>query len=181
MSFMKTIKKHLTPPMIVAMAALMVALSGSAYAVTQLPKNSVGSPQIKNGAVRTFDLGRDVKRKLAQAGKPGPRGPEGEQGPRGLTGPAGEPGPQGLTGMQGPRGVVDWANVYEVTGNRLGSGAVTAACMGDDHIIFATWYANSDARPSLGGLGNGGREFTYNFNASSGSTSITVVGYCASS
>jgi hypothetical protein len=36
--------------------ALVVALSGGAYAATKLPKNSVGSPQIKNGAVAAADL-----------------------------------------------------------------------------------------------------------------------------
>lgn len=178
MNFMKTLKKHLTPSMVVAMAALIVGLSGSAYAVTQLPKNSVGSPQIKNGAVKTVDLGRDVKRKLSKAGKPGPRGPQGEQGPRGMTGPKGEQGPQGLQGMPGPKGMVNWEQVYEVTDSRTGSGNVTVTCNGDDNIIFATWYANGDARPSLAGRGNGGREFGYNFSAPSGSTSITVVGYC---
>ena len=35
----------------VAYAALFVALSGTAYAATTLPANSVGTKQIKNGAV----------------------------------------------------------------------------------------------------------------------------------
>ena len=178
MNFMKTLKKHLTPSMVVAMAALIVGLSGSAYAVTQLPKNSVGSPQIKNGAVKTVDLGRDVKRKLSKAGKPGPRGPQGEQGPRGMTGPQGEQGVQGIPGPPGPKGMVNWEQVYEVTANRTGPGSVTASCNGDDHVIFATWYANSDARPSLASTSDGGRGFNYVFNAPNGSTSITVVAYC---
>jgi len=37
--------------MLVACAALIVALGGTSYAVTQLPKNSVGTPQLKKGAV----------------------------------------------------------------------------------------------------------------------------------
>jgi hypothetical protein len=36
---------------VVGYAALFVALSGTAYAVGQLPKNSVGTKQIKNNAV----------------------------------------------------------------------------------------------------------------------------------
>jgi hypothetical protein len=37
--------------MLVACAALVVALGGTSYAVTQLPKNSVGTRQLKKGAV----------------------------------------------------------------------------------------------------------------------------------
>src|SRR2546430_11735326 len=40
-----------SPAMLVACAALIVALGGTSYAVTQLPKNSVGTPQLKKGAV----------------------------------------------------------------------------------------------------------------------------------
>ena len=38
-----------SPAMLVACAALVVALGGTSYAVTQLPKNSVGTPQLKKG------------------------------------------------------------------------------------------------------------------------------------
>ncbi len=179
MSIFKTLRKHLTPPMVVAIAALFIALSGSAYAVSQLPKNSVGSPQIKNGSVRTFDLAGDVKRKLTKAGQPGPRGEQGEQGPRGFAGATGATGAQGVTGAQGAPGLINWGSVYEVTASRTGSGYVEVTCDGDDNIIFADWYANSDARPALAGRGNGGRSYGYTMNASSGATSITVVGYCA--
>ena len=41
---------------IVAYLALFVALGGSAYAVTQLPKNSVGAKQLKKKAVTTAKL-----------------------------------------------------------------------------------------------------------------------------
>ena len=37
--------------MVVACLALGVALSGTGYAVTSLPRNSVGTAQLKNGAV----------------------------------------------------------------------------------------------------------------------------------
>ena len=43
-----------SPAMIVALIALIAALSGSAYAA--LSKNSVGTKQLKKGAVRTADL-----------------------------------------------------------------------------------------------------------------------------
>ena len=45
---------------VVAYLALFVAMGGSAYAVKQLPKNSVGSPQIKKNAVKTGDIARNA-------------------------------------------------------------------------------------------------------------------------
>ncbi len=184
MKIKNALKKNLTPPMIVALAALLVALSGSAYAATQLARNSVGSPQIRNGAVRNVDLGGDVKHKLAKAGKRGPQGLQGEtgeQGDRGSIGPTGPSGPTGVTGNTGAPGTVDWNSVYDVTATRTGSGSATAACNGNDQVIFATWYAVDDVLPMMASRGNGGRQFTYEFSASSPSTSITVRAWCATS
>ena len=60
---------------VIAMLALCVAMSGTAYAAGALPKNSVGAKQIKssavrsseikNGAVAWRDLGTPVKEALA--------------------------------------------------------------------------------------------------------------------
>ena len=58
-----------SPAMIVALIALFVALSGSTYAVTRVPKRSVGPAQIKSKAVRTRHLkARNVTRtKIARS------------------------------------------------------------------------------------------------------------------
>ncbi|WP_037412109.1 hypothetical protein [Candidatus Solirubrobacter pratensis] len=45
------LRKHLSPALLVAIAALVVALGGTSYAVSRLPKNSVGSAQLKKNAV----------------------------------------------------------------------------------------------------------------------------------
>src|SRR5689334_18903912 len=42
---------RLTPSMVVASIALLVSLGGVGYAATALPANSVGTLQLKNGAV----------------------------------------------------------------------------------------------------------------------------------
>ncbi len=47
----KFLLRRPSPALIVASLALFVALGGGAYAAFKLPKNSVGSKQIKNGAV----------------------------------------------------------------------------------------------------------------------------------
>jgi hypothetical protein len=43
---------------VVSTIALFVALGGSAYAVTSLPKNSVWAKQLRNGAVTPQKLAR---------------------------------------------------------------------------------------------------------------------------
>ncbi len=73
--------------------ALFVALSGTAYAATALPRNSVGPAQLKTGAVRSVDVGdRSLLRRDFRRGQL-PAGPRGPRGPRGV---AGAPGPAAL-------------------------------------------------------------------------------------
>jgi hypothetical protein len=78
-----------TPSMVVACVALLVALGGTGYAATALPRNSVGTPQLKNNAVvsakvKNFSLlAVDFKRGQLPAGAQGPAGPPGPAGPAG--------------------------------------------------------------------------------------------------
>lgn len=77
--------KRLSPSMVVAIVALLVALSGTAVAASsRLPANTVGSRQIVNHSIRKIDLGTPLQR--------GPRGRQGPQGIEGEQGPQGEPG-----------------------------------------------------------------------------------------
>lgn len=88
--------KRPSPAMVVAVIALVAALGGGAWAATNLPRNSVGPNQIRNGAVtkakirnNAVDSSKVRDRSLtARDFRQGslPRGP---QGPRGATGPAG--------------------------------------------------------------------------------------------
>ncbi len=81
-----------SPALAVSLVALAVALGGTGYAVTQLPSNSVGTAQIKKGAV----TGAKVRNRSLTAidFRKGTllQGPQGEQGPRGEQGPAGTAG-----------------------------------------------------------------------------------------
>ena len=54
------LRSILSPPMAVALLALVVALGGTSYAAAALARNSVGSPQLKAGAVKTVDLGNNA-------------------------------------------------------------------------------------------------------------------------
>jgi hypothetical protein len=82
-----------------ATLALFVALGGAGYAATQLPSNSVGTRQIKKGAVTPVKLSQGSKSALT-----GPAGPTGPTGPAGAAGTPGTPGPQGEKGEKGELG-----------------------------------------------------------------------------
>jgi hypothetical protein len=76
---------------------------GSAYAASQLvPKHSVGSAQIKKGAVTPGKLSSAAKH--AMTGATGPGGPKGDSGAKGDTGPQGAPGIKADPGVQGTPG-----------------------------------------------------------------------------
>jgi hypothetical protein len=99
--------------MVVACLALLVALGGtSVAAVTAIPRNSVGTAQlkknavvsakVKNGSLRAADFAAGQ----LPAGPAGPTGPAGAGGPQGPQGAAGPQGAQGAAGPQGPSGVI---------------------------------------------------------------------------
>jgi hypothetical protein len=75
---------------VMATIAVFVALGGGAYAAITLPANSVGSRQLKNGAVTPRKVARaTIKLFEGQKGAPGPKG---DQGAQGVQGPQGVPG-----------------------------------------------------------------------------------------
>jgi hypothetical protein len=79
---------------VVAYVALFVALGGTSYAATTLPRNSVGTWQLRKGAVTASKVRPHSL--TARAFKKGhlPVGPPGAQGPAGPQGPAVGQGPQ---------------------------------------------------------------------------------------
>jgi len=95
---MSRIRSHLSYANVTASLALFVALGGTSYAVSQLPRNSVGSKQVRTGAigasevrtgaVRSRDIGnRSVALRDISPGAR--RSLRGQQGPTGPQGPAG--------------------------------------------------------------------------------------------
>lgn len=48
--------KRPSPALVVALFALIVALGGTGYAAAKLPKNSVGSKQVKNSSLQAKDI-----------------------------------------------------------------------------------------------------------------------------
>ena len=98
---MKRLSGTLTYANVISTLCLVLLVGGgTAYAATKmLPKNSVGTNQIKWGAVTPAKLSAASKATLT--GAVGPVGPVGSTGPKG---PAGPKGPTGLPGLQGDKG-----------------------------------------------------------------------------
>jgi hypothetical protein len=115
-------------PIVLSSCALVVALLGSTplgQAARDLvpPRFSVGTLQLKNGAVTSLKVRNYSLRAIDFV--PGQL-PRGAQGPAGPTGPAGPAGPQG---PPGPAGVSGLQKVFE-TGviNSVATRSLTAAC-----------------------------------------------------
>jgi hypothetical protein len=93
--------KHST---VAAYLALFIALGGTSYAAVKLPKNSVGSAQIKANAVSASKIknGSLTKSDFKASDLPiGPQGPQGLQGPKGDKGDKGDKGTDGTNGAPG--------------------------------------------------------------------------------
>ncbi|HTT95431.1 MAG TPA: hypothetical protein VMF55_12215 [Solirubrobacterales bacterium] len=103
------LRRHLTYANVVASLALFLAFGGAAFAATQLPKNSVGTKQLKKGAVTASKISRKTRQQLN-----GQVGPVGPQGPKGATGAKGAAGAKGATGIQGPKGEAGDGPAFEV-------------------------------------------------------------------
>jgi hypothetical protein len=107
---MRALSSKLTYANVISTLCLFLVLGGgAAVAAGQLGKNSVGTKQLRNGAV----TGPKIKRASIEAtkltplaistldGQKGPKGAKGATGARGATGPKGD---RGAIGPQGPQG-----------------------------------------------------------------------------
>ncbi len=190
---MRRIRDSLSYANVVATIALFVALGGGAYAAVNLPKNSVGSKQIKPNAIDSSKvkdrslLSKDFKAGQLPAGPqglqgaPGPQGPQGAPGAKGDAGPQGPQGLQGLPGINGDNGathvylrsvhvatssgVWDHATVYCLPGERATGGGWSVE---PDEQVQNTYHVDYPLAPVSGGrqgAPNGWYAEWYNGNA----------------
>jgi hypothetical protein len=100
-----------SPALIVASLALAVSLSGVGYAATALPRNSVGTAQLRNDAIvaqKVRDgslLAVDFKPGELPVGAAGPKGDKGDRGDKGSKGDRGARGDKGDKGDKGDPGL----------------------------------------------------------------------------
>jgi hypothetical protein len=111
-----SLRARLTFANVVASVAMFVALGGASYAAVSIPKNSVGSKQVRPHSLKRSDLAtgsvgtKQLRRRSVTAAKVANKGVtkrslsswiRGQLRRRAAAGPA---GPAGPTGPQGPRG-----------------------------------------------------------------------------
>jgi hypothetical protein len=145
------LKGRLTFSNVVAVIALFIALGGASYAAVKIPKNSVGTKQLKKNAVNSNKvknhslLAKDFKKGQIPKGATGPKGPVGATGAaglRGVTGPAGQAGTDGSTGATGPTGT---NGIPGVTGPEGPTGPAGSDATGPATILTA----NGPMTPSV--------------------------------
>jgi hypothetical protein len=131
-----------SPAIVIACVALLLALGGVSWAATALPRNSVGTAQLRNNAVTSSKVrNHSLLRADFKSGQV-PRGPAGPAGPTGATGAQGPKGPTGATGPAGTANI-RWALVR----------------------ADATIVDKSDANISITSHTNGGGVYILNFGS----------------
>jgi hypothetical protein len=117
MGAIRRLARRPSPAMVVACLALLVALSGTGYAVTALPAGSVGAAQLKDNAVKNTKIANNAvtsekvrNRSLLAIDFMAGQLPRGAAGPQGQTGPA---GPAGAAGPAGPAGAISNVTVRQ--------------------------------------------------------------------
>ena len=127
-----------------AFLALFIALGGTSYAAVAIPRNAVGTAQLRNGAVTLPKISRAALGSLAATN--GRKGDPGAPGARGAVGADGSPGSNGTNATSlfavvnasgtalagsGVIGVTHLATgTYDVTFNRDVSGCAFSATVG---------------------------------------------------
>lgn len=164
---MKRLRGKLTyANVMVTILAFIVLCGGAAVAADQLSKNTVGTKQLKRGAVTSAKV-KDGSLQAKDFGKifrPGPavRGPAGPAGERGPEGPQGQ---EGRRGPEGPRGSSDGyqeqGSSSSLSDSLFGTQVVSLAVPPGSYFVISTVEADS-ADGNNGGVncrlinGNGG-------------------------
>jgi Collagen triple helix repeat (20 copies) len=119
-----------SPALVVSCLALLVALGGTSYAAVALPKNSVGTPQLRAGSVTSLKVKDRTLRVVdfAPAQRVQLKGPRGATGPQGDKGDKGEKGDRGEKGELGAPGTSGHVIVQRTGTSTSGTLAVSATC-----------------------------------------------------
>jgi hypothetical protein len=125
---------------VISSIALFVALGGTGYAVAKLPRNSVGTTQLKANAVTSGKIRKGAVQASDLA--PAVRGGSGNRGPR---------GPAGPTGSQGPAGPSETIQVKRAEGVLIPVEAGGSAALASLALPAGSWMFNAQTRIVYGG------------------------------
>ena len=163
------VTKHITPATILALVALVFAVTGGAFAATD-GSGSPGSPHA------TLTAGAAKAKPKTKAG---PRGPAGPKGATGATGATGAAGPAGATGPGGPQGAAGNTGATGNNGENGKEGAAGAAGTSVKTTTIATkgseCEGNGGVKLTPGGAVCNGKEGTFGGQALPAGKSLTGV------
>jgi len=177
-------RRYLTYANVMSSIAVFMVLGGSAYAAATLPKNSVGSKQIKSNAVSSSKvkngslLATDFKVGQLPAGVPGAIGATGPAGPAGAKGETGAKGDTGAPGLSGYQ-VIDSGDVANPKGTQRGA---LVSCPGGKVPIGGGAFGDGDIDQAINTsepYSNGWRAFVNNKSTTTDRT-FKVYVICAS-
>jgi hypothetical protein len=186
---MKSVRKRLTYANVMSsIAVFLVVAGGTAFAASQLGKESVGTKQLKKEAVSLAKINAAAKTKLK-----GATGAKGAEGPKGATGAQGPKGEKGDTGPStGPAGGVLTGNypnpglaANAVTGANIQQNTLTQVKAGN--VYGVTYAETGTGAPKLLAASDPGIkagacflacsvEFPVNVSACSATVSSTQIG-----
>src|SRR4051794_16071683 len=156
---MERIRRHVTFSDVASLMALVFAMGGTGYALATLPKNSVGTRQLKKDAVISSKVKDGSLKALDFKAGQLPKGPQGLQGVQGLQGLQGLQGKDGTPGRPG----ADGANGTAVAFARVdGTGALIGGADQSKNVTAANIQHNPNPPASevtgdgvycFGGLG----------------------------
>jgi hypothetical protein len=171
------LRRHLNYANVVASLALFLALGGAAFAATQLPRNSVGTGQLKPEAVTSGKIAKKTRNQLR--GATGPQGPQGKTGKTGAKGATGARGATGATGARGANGTDGTGPAFEVfaTGKTIGTGSTTVASQNlaaGAYVISADLVVESPEEATVDCVLNSGGEASGTIPAGGGATTLSL-------
>jgi hypothetical protein len=181
-------RPRLTYANVVATLALVFAITGGAYAATQLPKNSVGTRQLKKNAVTSSKVkDRSLVARDFKSGQL-PAGPAGVPGQTGSAGAPGKDGANGATSVVVRTTVIHASSesgfrTYCNPGERAVGGGVSRANLsasGSDVVRATGPVAGTAASPVGANAGDVPTGWTGSFDTGGAVVDIVVYALCAS-
>jgi hypothetical protein len=145
---MRNLRSKLTyANVMVSILAFCVLGGGTAFAAMQVAGNSVGTKQLKKGAVTPGKLSSAAKDTMT--GATGPEGPKGDTGAKGDPGVQGDPGVKGEQGESGPSDVYSARSTLKAITPGFGyQTVVSVALPAGNYLVSATQTAESEGGQS---------------------------------